>query len=53
MTTDSNPKTAAPCCQTGCHDCPYGYGKKVDPNYPAELQNPWENDTDFEDETTH
>ncbi|MCY4523310.1 MAG: hypothetical protein OXB84_01090 [Halobacteriovoraceae bacterium] len=41
--TDSS---APPCCQTGCPDCPYGYGEKVDPEYPAELQNPWKDDKD-------
>jgi len=30
------------CCQSGCQNCPYGYHEKIDPNYPAELQSPWE-----------
>jgi hypothetical protein len=29
--------TQAPCCQSGCEDCPYDYKNKVDPNIPAEL----------------
>lgn len=29
------------CCQSGCTHCPYDYSSKVDPNVPAELQNPW------------
>ena len=34
-----------PCCRTGCDDCPYNYGEKMDPHYPAELQDTW-NDED-------
>ncbi len=34
------------CCQTGCPDCPYGYGERADPNLPSELQNPWKKDPD-------
>ena len=30
------------CCQSGCRHCPYGYKDKVDPNIPAELQDPWQ-----------
>lgn len=26
------------CCQSGCQNCPYGYGEKVDPNIPSEFQ---------------
>jgi hypothetical protein len=25
------------CCQSGCQNCPYGYGEKVDPSVPAEF----------------
>ena len=32
------------CCQSGCTNCPYDYSSKVDPNIPAELQNPWGTD---------
>jgi hypothetical protein len=31
------------CCQSGCLNCPYDYHTKVDPNIPAELQDPWGN----------
>lgn len=41
------------CCQSGCLNCPYDFDKKVDPNYPAELQDPWgvspERELEFED----
>ena len=30
------------CCQSGCLNCPYGYGDKVDPNVPAEFNDSWE-----------
>jgi hypothetical protein len=30
------------CCQSGCENCPYGFTSAVDPNYPAELQSPWD-----------
>lgn len=30
------------CCQSGCTHCPYGYREKVDPEVPAELQDPWQ-----------
>jgi hypothetical protein len=29
------------CCQSGCRHCPYDFASKVDPNYPAELQDLW------------
>lgn len=30
------------CCQSGCRHCPYGFTKKIDPEIPAEWQDPWE-----------
>ncbi|MBT3984347.1 MAG: hypothetical protein HOE90_23530 [Bacteriovoracaceae bacterium] len=29
------------CCQSGCQNCPWEYAKKVDPNVPAEFNDPW------------
>jgi hypothetical protein len=26
------------CCSSGCQNCPYGYGEKVDPSIPVEFQ---------------
>lgn len=26
------------CCSSGCQNCPYGYGEKVDPSVPVEFQ---------------
>ena len=26
------------CCSSGCQNCPYGYGDKVDPSVPVEFQ---------------
>lgn len=37
------------CCQSGCTNCPYGYGDKVDPNVPAEFNDSWE-ESDYFDE---
>lgn len=31
------------CCQSGCQNCPYGFSDKVDPSFPAEFQDPWNN----------
>jgi hypothetical protein len=39
--TEKYLKKRGHCCQSGCRHCPYGFTEKVDPNYPAELQNPW------------
>ncbi|MBP9682571.1 MAG: hypothetical protein KBD76_14280 [Bacteriovorax sp.] len=30
------------CCQSGCRHCPYNYKDLVDPNIPAELLDPWD-----------
>lgn len=38
------------CCQSGCKNCPYGYHEKVDPNIPAELQDPWQRIRSQEDQ---
>ena len=37
------------CCQSGCLNCPYGYGSAVDPSVPAEFNDVWE-DLDYDDE---
>lgn len=34
-------KQGKSCCQSGCEGCPWDYQKKVDPNVPPELQDPW------------
>ena len=31
-------KKTSPCCQTGCPDCPYDYGKSLHPDIPREWQ---------------
>ena len=38
------------CCQSGCLNCPYGYGDKVDPNVPAEFNDSWESFESYDDE---
>ena len=30
------------CCQSGCLNCPYGKGRNVDPNVPAEFNDVWD-----------
>lgn len=44
------------CCQSGCLNCPYGFTDKANPDYPAELQDIWDDgeqenydDTDLDD----
>jgi len=41
------------CCQSGCLNCPFGYHKKVDPNIPSELQDPWGTNSDQTDYDPH
>jgi hypothetical protein len=38
------------CCQSGCMHCPYNYKDKVDPNVPAELKDPWDEENFGEEE---
>lgn len=41
-------KKVNPCCQSGCPDCPYGYGEKANPNIPPEwLNNPSEENSEI------
>jgi len=38
------------CCESGCSHCPYGFSKKVDSNIPVELQDPWKEEKEKNDE---
>ena len=38
------------CCQSGCLNCPYGYGDIVDPNVPAEYNDAWGASQDYQQE---
>ncbi len=46
--TKSFLKNRGHCCQSACKNCPYGYHEKVDPNIPAELQDPWKSQENTE-----
>jgi hypothetical protein len=49
--TKSFLKSRGHCCQSACKNCPYGYHEKVDPNVPAELQDPWKTLNEQDNET--
>jgi hypothetical protein len=38
------------CCMSGCVNCPYGFGDKVDPNLPGELNDSWNTPADYEED---
>lgn len=35
---------------SGCVNCPYGFGDKVDPNVPGELNDSWNTPEDYDDD---